>query len=149
MRNARQKISRRESFARSKMQICKIKMQPFIFEWKRVRVTYSRDLKRGGPKKERKDYQMLKRYDVLQIYNKKINLPSCIKEFFSKTQFMKRRSFQCDTCMIVLQSFNADKIQGQKKHNLSPVSVNQQIMRQPIYAISKSVYSTKSSISNN
>ena len=48
-------------------------------------------LKRGDRKKEPKDYQLLKRYDVVQIGNSKIDLPSCRREFFSKILCTKRR----------------------------------------------------------
>ena len=48
-------------------------------------------LKRGDRKKEPKDYQFLKRYDVVQIGNSKIDLPSCRREFFNKTLCTKRR----------------------------------------------------------
>ena len=54
-------------------------------------------LKRGDRKKEAKGYQLLKRYDVAQIGNSKIGLPSWRREFFNKILCTKRRYIWCDT----------------------------------------------------
>ena len=48
-------------------------------------------LKRGDHKKEPKDYQLLKRYDFVQIGNSKIDLTSCRREFFNKILCTKRK----------------------------------------------------------
>ena len=47
-------------------------------------------LKRGDRKKEPKDYQLLKRYDV--VYSN-IDLPSCRRESFDKILCTERRYF--------------------------------------------------------
>ena len=48
-------------------------------------------LKRGDSKKEPKDYQLLKRYDVVQIGNSKNDLPSCRRELFNEILCTNRK----------------------------------------------------------